>query len=61
MMEEGTEEEGVDPLIWSPNIAFSLEQATTTQIFQSNKSFTVGNHLIFEWLAILIFRLSKRI
>lgn len=50
-MDEGTETEGIGPLIWSDKHRVLFGASNDYTIFQSNQSFTVGNHLILEWLS----------
>lgn len=50
-LNEGTETEGIGPLIWSPKHRVLLGAGNDHSILENNTSFAVGNHLILEWLA----------
>ena len=50
-IDEGTDTDGIGPLIWSPKYRVLFGAGNDYSILEQNTSFTVGSHLIFEWLA----------
>lgn len=48
--DEGTEDSGIGPLIWSAKHRILFGSTDDYGILQNNDSFTVGHHLILEWL-----------